>query len=74
MEYSKKKIGMFFFLKYFAKINNRLFLENFYKDFSNFSKTTQYIFLIVFDPLRECKDNFWKILMNFGSFLKGFSY
>ena len=53
LEYSRKKIGMFFFSKYFAKINNHLFLENFYKDFSNFSKTTQYIFLIVFGPLRR---------------------
>ena len=44
---------MFFFSKYFAKINNHLFFENFYKDFSNFSKTTQYIFLIVFGPLRR---------------------
>ena len=44
---------MFFFSKYFAKINNHLFLENFDKDFSNFSKTSQYIFLIVFGPLRR---------------------
>ena len=41
LEYSQKKIGMFFFSKYFAKINDHLFLENFFKDFSNFSKTTQ---------------------------------
>ena len=44
---------MFFFSKYFDKIKNHLFLENFYKDFSNFSKTTRYFFLIVFGPLRR---------------------
>ena len=41
------------FFKIFRQIKNHLFLENFYKDFSNFSKTTQYIFLIVFGPLRR---------------------
>ena len=73
VEYLQKKIGMFFFSKYFAKINNHLFLENFFKDFSNFSKTTQYIFLVVFGPLRRVlKTSFGKksvfLSKNFASF------
>ena len=40
LEYSQKKIGMFIFSKYFAKIINHFFLEIFFKDFSNLSKTT----------------------------------
>ena len=48
---SKKKIGTFFFSKYFAKIKNHLFLLKVYKDFSNFSKSTRFFFLIVFGPL-----------------------
>ena len=47
----KKKIGMFSFSKNFAKIKIPLFRENFCQNFSNFSKTTQYFFFIVFGPL-----------------------
>ena len=53
MEYSQKKIGMFFFSKNFVKIKNPLFREKFFKLFSNFSKTTQCFFLIIFGPLRR---------------------
>jgi len=49
----RKKIGMFFFSKNFAKIKNPFFFENFFKNLSNFSKTTQYFFLIIFGPLRR---------------------
>ena len=53
---------MFFFSKNFAKIKNPLFRENFFKLFSNFSKTTQYFFLVVFGPLtRVIKTCFKKI-------------
>ena len=48
-----KKIGMFFFSKNFAKIKNPLFFENFFKNFSSFSKTTKYFFLIIFGTLRR---------------------
>ena len=60
----RKKIGMFFFSKYFAKIKNDLFFENFYKDFPNFSKTTLYFFLIVFGPLRRVNDISFRIFGN----------
>ena len=59
----RKKIGMFFISKNFAKIKNPLFFENFFKNFSNFSKTTYYFFLIIFVPLRRhIKTSFKKIL------------
>ena len=51
--FAEKKIGMFFFSKNFAKIKNPFFFENFFKNLSNFSKTTQYFFLIIFGPLRR---------------------
>ena len=58
----RKKIGMFFFSKNFVKIKNPLFREKFIKLFSNFSKTTQYFFLVVFGPLtRVIKTCFEKI-------------
>ena len=44
---------MFFFSKYFAKIKKYLFPKKISKGFSNFSKTTQYFFLVVFGPLRR---------------------
>ena len=49
----RKKIEMLFFSKNFAKIKNPLFFENFFKNFSNFSKITQYFFLIIFGPLQR---------------------
>ena len=49
----RKKIGMFYFSKNFAKIKNPLFFDIFFKNFPNFSKTAQYFFLIVFGPLRR---------------------
>jgi len=56
----RKKIGMFFFSKNFAKIKNPLFFENFFKNFSNFSKTTKYFFLIIFGPLRRHIKTYFK--------------
>merc|ERR1712030_87904 len=49
----RKKIGMFFFSKYFAKIIDYFFFRKFFQGFLNFSKTTRYFFLIVFGPLRR---------------------
>ena len=61
----RKKIGMFYFSKNFAKIQNPLFFEFFFNNFSNFSKITEYFFLISFGPLRKLintsfKENFKK--------------
>merc|ERR1712198_512885 len=53
LEYSEKKIGIFFFSKYFAKIIDHFFFRKIFQGFLNFSKTTRYIFLIVFGPLRR---------------------
>ena len=53
LEYSRKKIGMFFFSKNFAKIGGWFFFRLFEHKFANFSKTTRYFFLIVFGPLRR---------------------
>ena len=53
LEYSRKKIGMFFFSKSFAKIGGWFFFRLFEHKFANFSKTTWYFFLIVFGPLRR---------------------
>ena len=53
LEYSRKKIGMFFFSKNFAKIEGWFFFRLFEHKFANFSKTTRYFFLIVFGPLRR---------------------
>ena len=60
----RKKNGMFFFSKYIAKIKNDLFFENFYKDFRNLSKTTQYFFLIFFGPLRRVYEISFRIFGN----------
>ena len=40
LEYSRKKIGMFFFSKSFAKIGGWFFFRLFEHKFANFSKTT----------------------------------
>ena len=40
LEYSRKKIGMFFFSKNFAKIGGWFFFRLFEHKFANFSKTT----------------------------------
>ena len=53
LEYSRKKIGMFFFSKSFAKIGGWFFFWLSEHKFANFSKTTWYFFLIVFGPLRR---------------------
>ena len=53
LEYSRKKIGMFFFSKSFAKIGGGFFFRLSEHKFANFSKTTWYFFLIVFGPLRR---------------------
>ena len=53
---------MFFFSKNFVKMKNPLFREIFFKLFSNFSKTTQNFFLVVFRPLtRDIKTCLEKI-------------
>merc|ERR1712198_565977 len=53
LEYSQKKIGIFFFFKIFRQNHRPLFFQKFFQGFLNFSKTTRYIFLIVFGPLRR---------------------
>merc|ERR1712035_151583 len=51
-EILKKKSECFFFKK-FRQNRVFIFFAIFFKNFSNFSKTTQYFFLIVFAPLRR---------------------
>ena len=49
---------MLYFSKKIVKINSPFFRENFYKNFWNFSETTQYFFLIIFVPLSEVLSHF----------------
>ena len=56
----RKKIGMFFFSKNFVKIKNPLFREKIFKLFSNFSKTTQYFFLLVFGPHTRVRSTYFR--------------
>ena len=59
--FSKKK-GMLFFSKNFAKIKNPFFRFLFFKNISNFSKTRQYFFLVVFGSIRRVmKTSFGKL-------------
>merc|ERR1712155_87366 len=53
LEYSRKKIGMFFFSKNFAKIGGWFFFRLFEHKFANFSKTTRYFFPIVLSPIKR---------------------
>ena len=51
-----------FFFQNFHHIKTPFFCQNFYKLFSNFSKTKQYFFLVVFGPLtRVMMTSFEKI-------------
>merc|ERR1712030_237708 len=49
----RKKIGIFFFSKYFAKIIDYFFFENFFKDFSISRKLLDIFFSLFLVPLEE---------------------
>merc|ERR1711872_718837 len=49
----RKKIGIFFFSKYFAKIIDHFFFENFFKDFSISRKLLDIFFSLFLVPLEE---------------------
>merc|ERR1712145_30555 len=53
LEYSQKKNRNILFFKIFRQNHRPLFFRKFFQGFLNFSKTTRYIFLIVFGPLRN---------------------
>ena len=53
LEYSQKKNRNILFFKIFRQNHRPLFFRKFFQGFLNFSKTTRYIFLIVFGPLRR---------------------
>merc|ERR1712030_129360 len=53
LEYSQKKNRNILFFKIFRQNHRPLFFRKFLQGFLNFSKTTRYIFLIVFGPLRS---------------------
>ena len=53
LEYLQKKIGIFFFSKYFAKIINHFFLEIFFKDFSISRKLLDIFSSLFLVPLEE---------------------
>ena len=53
LEYSQKKIGIFFFSKYFAKIITHFFFENFFKDFSISRKLLDIFSSLFLVPLEE---------------------
>ena len=54
----RNKTGMFFLNK-FRQNQKSLFSRIFFKNFSNFSKTTQYLFLIDSGPLRRVMKTFF---------------
>ena len=63
LEYSQKKIGIFLFFKKFCLNQKSLFSRK------NFSKTTQYFFLIVFGPYRRVmKTSLEKLKKKIGNF------
>ena len=53
LEYSQKKNRNILFFKIFRQNHHLLFFRKIFQEFLNFSKTTRYIFLIVFGPLRR---------------------